>query len=59
MIAEALMNTGGVYRANKVIKMIPDQSVTKLQFGDPIALTADQFEDLAAAFFDEIQRRFL
>jgi hypothetical protein len=42
-----------------VLKLIPDQSVLKLQFGDTIALNEEQFERLAAAFFAELERRFV
>jgi hypothetical protein len=42
-----------------VIKLIPEQSVVKLHIGDRIALTADQFDRLSAAFFAEIEHRFL
>jgi hypothetical protein len=33
--------------------------VTKLEFGDPIELTEQQFEELAAAFFAELERKFV
>lgn len=46
-------------RASNVIKLISDQSVVKLHIGDAIRLTAEDFERLSAAFFDEIERRFL
>lgn len=59
MLSDSLMNNGGILRANNVIKFIPDQSVTKLRVGDPIRLTADQFDRLSAAFFAEIERKFL
>ncbi len=45
--------------ASKVIKMIPDQSILKLQVGDTIALTLDQFEQLSSAFFEDLQRKFV
>ena len=59
MISDSLMNNNSVMGKSNVIKLIPDQSVVKLQVGDPIELTADQFERLAAEFFDELQRGFL
>jgi hypothetical protein len=31
----------------------------KLSIGDQIRLTADEFERLSAAFFEELERRFL
>jgi hypothetical protein len=59
MICDSLMNNDGVLQQSTVIKLIPDQSVTKLQFGEPIQLTQDQFERLSAAFFAELERKFL
>ena len=59
LMAEALINNNGVFRANKVIKLDPDDSVAKIKFGDRIKLGAAQFERLAKAFFAEIEARFL
>ena len=57
MISDSLMNNHGVLRGNNVIKYVPGQSVVKLKVGDPIRLTADQFERLSAAFLDELERK--
>jgi hypothetical protein len=59
LIADSLMNNGGVFQANKVIKYLPDSSVLKLRAGDAIKLKASDFEMLAAAFFDELKNKFL
>jgi hypothetical protein len=59
MITESLMSNNGQMAASKVIKMIPDQSILKLQVGDAIALTLDQFERLSSAFFEDLQRKFV
>jgi len=59
MLSDSLMNNNGVLRDSNVIKLIPDQSVVKLHIGDPIRLTAEDFELLSAAFFAEIERKFL
>lgn len=59
MICDSLMNNNGVLRESKVIKLIPEKSVAKIQFGDPIRLSAEQFERLSAAFFVELERKFL
>jgi hypothetical protein len=59
MICDSLMNNDGVLRDSNVIKLIPEQSVVKLQIGDPIRLTEEEFERLSAAFLAEIERRFL
>jgi hypothetical protein len=53
------LTADGILRSNNVIKLIPAQSVLKLQIGDPIRLTADQFERLAAAFFAELEDKCL
>jgi hypothetical protein len=59
MICDSLMNNNGILRGNNVIKYRPDQSVLKLKVGDPIRLTAEEFERLSAAFFEELERKFL
>ena len=45
------MNNSGVLRGNNVIKYVPEQSVVKMPIGDPIKLTASEFERLSSAFF--------
>ena len=42
-----------------MIKLIPDHSVLKLAVGDPIRITEAEFSRLAAAFFDDLERKFL
>jgi hypothetical protein len=59
MICDSLMNNNGVLRGNTVVKYIPEQSVVKLKIGDQIRLTAEEFERLSAAFFAELERKFL
>jgi hypothetical protein len=59
MLSESLMNNNGILRDSTVIKFIPEQSVVKLRIGEPIKLTADQFERLSAAFFAELERKFV
>jgi hypothetical protein len=44
LMADSLMNNDGVLRGNNVIKLIPEQSVLKLNIGDRIRLSAAQFE---------------
>jgi hypothetical protein len=53
------MNNAGVLCGSNVIKLIPDQSVVKLDIGDRIRLSAAQFERLSKAFFAEIESKFL
>ncbi len=59
LLSDSLMNNEGVLRADNVIKYDPDESVVKLQVGDPIKLTESDFERLSSAFFAELERRFL
>ncbi len=59
LLSESLMNNDGVLRGNKVIKFVPDESVVKLDIGDRIELTMEQFARLADAFFAEIESKFL
>lgn len=58
LLSESLIRDG-VFTANKVIKLVPEDSVTKAPFGEPIRLTRDQFEQLSDAFFAELETRFL
>jgi hypothetical protein len=58
LLAASLMDHDGKLQLNNVIKYTPEKSVLGLQAGDPIALTADQFERLAAAFFAELEAKF-
>jgi hypothetical protein len=59
LLADSLMNNFGVLRASNVIKFIPERSVTKLNVGDSIRLSAADFERLSAAFLAEIERKFV
>jgi hypothetical protein len=59
LVADSLMNNGGVLRGNNVIKLVPADSVLQLEIGDAIGLRAQQFERLARAFFAELEAKFL
>jgi hypothetical protein len=48
----------GVLTPSTVIKLVPDDSVSKIQFGDTIRLSAAQFKALSAASFFELEARF-
>ena len=58
LLTDALMNNDGVFRGNTVIKYKPGESVLGLDEGDRIALSADQFAQLAEAFLAEIDQKF-
>jgi hypothetical protein len=59
LIADSLMNNNGVLRGNNVIKYDPEASVLELEIGDQIRLTVDDFERLAAAFFADLESKFV
>ena len=59
LICDSLMNDNGVFTASTVIKLVPEDSVSQIPFGESIHLTAAQFNDLSAAFFSELEARFL
>ena len=59
LVCDSLMNNGGVFQGNNVIKYVPEDSVVKLRPGDTIKLSASDFQRLSTAFFEELQRRFL
>jgi hypothetical protein len=59
LICESLMNNEGVLRGNNVVKYVPAGSVVKLEIGDRIHLTREQFGGLSTAFLAELEQRFL
>jgi hypothetical protein len=59
LLSDSLMNNDGILRGDNVIKLVPDQSVLKLDIGDPISLSAAQFGRLSKAFLEEIEARFV
>jgi hypothetical protein len=59
MICDSLLNNKGIFRVGNVFKYVPDQWVVKLKAGDKIRMTAEDFERLSAAFFAELERKFL
>jgi hypothetical protein len=59
LLADSLMNNHGILRGNSTIQLVPNQSVLKLEIGDPISLTEADSEGLSGAFFVEMERKFL
>ena len=59
ILGESLLTNDGRLRADKQIKLPPERSVLKLSVGDPVKLTAADFDRLSAAFFTELEKRFL
>jgi hypothetical protein len=58
-VCDSLITNSGLMRGDKQIKLTPEHSVLGLDVGDPVRLSGAQFERLAAAFFAELERRFL
>jgi hypothetical protein len=58
LLAEALIQNGGILRESSVIKLVPEDSLSGIGYGERVELGADQFERLADAFFAELQARF-
>lgn len=59
LLADSLMNNGGELRGNNVIKYERDESVLKLDVGQPIRIGATDFERLSRAFFDDLEAKFV
>ncbi len=56
LLADALLAHGGVLTADPAIRHDADASVLRLDIGERVALNADDFEALAAAFLAAIER---
>jgi hypothetical protein len=59
LLVESILTNQGQLLSSKVIKWIPENTVTGLDPGDNIQLTEDGFKDLAAAFFATLESKFL
>lgn len=58
MLCTAIMENQRRMSADQTIRYKPEASILKFEAGDEIRLSADDFARLAAAFFDEIERRY-
>jgi len=59
VLANSITHGGAVLTVDKTIRLQAATSVLGLEYGDPIRLTSDDFARLTAAFFAELERRFL
>ena len=59
LVSDSLMNNDGVLRSNNVIDYVPEESVLKLEPGDRIQLSADQFQRLSDAFLADLESKFV
>ena len=58
MLAASLLGNGGVLAPDSTIRYGTGKTVLGIDIGDRIALNADDFESLCAAFLAEIERKF-
>ena len=56
LLTDSLMDSGSL-EVGSVIKYQPEKSVLGLEAGQEIRLSADDYEKLATAFLDEVERR--
>ncbi len=56
LLADSLLAHGAVLTASPAVGYDPDTSVLRLDVGERIALNADDFEALCAAFLAEVER---
>jgi hypothetical protein len=59
LVTESVMDNDSVLRGNNVIKLDPQRSVLKLELGDRISLSREQFERLSKAFLAELEAKFV
>jgi len=57
LLAHALLHHGGVLARHATLPHDADASVLRIDFGERVALNADDLETLAAAFLAELDRR--
>lgn len=58
MLAISILHNNGVLSADKTIKYSSSKSILKLEIGQPIQWTESSFRALAAAYFQELEKRF-
>ena len=58
MLGDAIMEHDGVLKANSTIKYRTENSVAGIGVGETVALDAETFGQLAAAYVAEIAKRF-
>jgi len=57
LLAAALLHHGGVLRSDAALPYDADLSILRIDFGERVALNADDLETLAAAFLAELERQ--
>jgi hypothetical protein len=59
VLCSSMLSNGGRMAADKTIKMDPARSILRYRVGDEIAVRDDDFGPLAAAFFVDLENKFL
>ncbi len=59
VLCNSIMQSGSTLAPDTTIKLNPAKSVLKLEIGDDIRLSGDDFARLSTAFFAELERKFL
>ncbi|MET1071265.1 MAG: hypothetical protein ABWY11_01325 [Umezawaea sp.] len=58
VLSSSLVSAGGVFTADKTIKMNPEHTVLKYRVGDVIAVREADFVALAKAYFAELELKY-
>jgi hypothetical protein len=59
VLCTSIMQSGSTLAPDTTITLNPAKSVLKLEIGDDIRLSGDDFARLSKAFFAELERKFL
>jgi hypothetical protein len=59
MIADSLLNNNGLFAVDKTITYKINKSILNLELGDNIKLTQEEFELINAAFFKDLEKKYL
>jgi hypothetical protein len=59
MLSKSIINDRGAMAADKTIKYNPSKSVLKIAVGEEIRLNESGFVQLLAAFFSELEAKFV
>jgi hypothetical protein len=58
VLCNSMLNNDNVFTADNSIKLKPEKSVLKYQFGDEIKVTEEDFLRIRDAYFAEVESKF-